>query len=395
MLKYGESRGRKVNRSHAACYAWIASITAYMACHWPAEFFCAMLNAFEDISDKVKGYLSLAVRRGIKILPPDVNKSMDKCTVEGDCIRLGLHSLANLNKVRRAIVRVRKKGDFTCFQDFYDRMNTSESVNKKALESLIYSGALDSFGLNRRQMVAMVPLLEKHFKDKNEVAARALNQICLFTEEQRRIPAPDVPEYDEKTLMDSELQAIGFYLSKHPVDSLYAKVKNPSAYTPISDLAAMETPKREIITLGLIGDLKQIYTKKEEEMYLFSVSDRFNNLRCVMFPSRVAANKHRLMEGAVVKVIGEFAIDEERGKQIIVRDILGEDEVTSENANSVTVTISNKMEQERLLDFVKQNPGSSEVVLLANGKKYPINKRLHMSPQTLDYLRANFAHISA
>ena len=195
--------------------------------------------------------------------------------------------------------------------------------------------------------------------------------------------------------MDSELQAIGFYLSKHPVDSLYAKVKNPSAYTPISDLAAMETPKREIITLGLIGDLKQIYTKKEEEMYLFSVSDRFNNLRCVMFPSRVAANKHRLMEGAVVKVIGEFAIDEERGKQIIVRDILGEDEVTSENANSVTVTISNKMEQERLLDFVKQNPGSSEVVLLANGKKYPINKRLHMSPQTLDYLRANFAHISA
>ena len=123
-----------------------------MACHWPAEFFCAMLNAFEDISDKVKNYLAIAARRGIKLLPPDINKSMDKCTVEGDCIRLGFHALSGLNKLSRAIAQVRRTGEFKSYQEFYERMSTSEKLNKKALESLVNSGALDCFGMNRRQM---------------------------------------------------------------------------------------------------------------------------------------------------------------------------------------------------------------------------------------------------
>ena len=230
------------NRSHAACYAWIASITAYMACHWPAEFFCAMLNAFEDISDKVKNYLAIAARRGIKLLPPDINKSMDKCTVEGDCIRLGFHALSGLNKLSRAIAQVRQTGEFQNYQEFYERMSTSDKLNKKALESLINSGALDCFGMNRRQMTEMIPKLEKNFK--SEAKDRALNQISLFTEEQRRIQPPEVPEYDEKVLMEKELRAIGFYLSNHPVNAILSKVKNPGSYTPISDLAVLETPVR-------------------------------------------------------------------------------------------------------------------------------------------------------
>lgn len=381
------------NRSHAACYAWIASITAYMACHWPAEFFCAMLNAFEDISDKVKNYLAIAARRGIKLLPPDINKSMDKCTVEGNCIRLGFHALSGLNKLSRAIAQVRKAGEFQNYQEFYERMSTSDKLNKKALESLINSGALDCFGMNRRQMTEMIPKLEKNFK--SEAKDRALNQISLFTEEQRRIQPPEVPEYDEKILMEKELRAIGFYLSNHPVNAILSKVKNPGSYTRISDLAVLETPQRQVMTLGLISDMKLIYTKKEEEMYLFSLVDQFNSIRCVLFPSRVAANKHRLVEGAVVKAIGEFAVDEDHGKQIIVNDLMGEDEILAEKSNSVTVTIRNKAEQERLLDFVKKNPGNSGVVLLANGRTYPIAPKVRVTPETLDYLRSNFSHISA
>lgn len=383
------------NRSHAACYAWIASITAYMACHWPAEFFCAMLNAFEDISDKVKNYLSLAVRRGIKVLPPDINKSMDKCTVEGDCIRLGLHALSNLNKLSRAIVRVRKDGPFISYQDFYERMNDDGSVNKKALESLIYSGAMDSFGLNRRQMIAMTPMLEKNYKNKANVAARALDQICLFSKEELQILPPDVPEYDEKFLMNGEFQTTGFYLGNHPVDLLYSKLKDVSAYTPISDLVVAESPKRVTVTLGILSNLRCVYTKKEEEMYIFSASDRFSTISCVLFPSRVAANKHRLQDGAVVKLVGEFAVDEERGRQIIVQDILGEEEVLAVSENSVTVTIQNKEEQERLLTFVAAHPGSAAVKLMCNGKAYNLKGKFHMSPQTLDFLRNNFAKVTA
>ena len=123
------------NRSHAACYAWIANITAYMACHWGPEFYCAMMNAFEDIGDKVKGYMALAVKRSIKILPPDINKSTDRCTVDDGCIRLGFHTLTHLNKFSRLIIRERKaNGPFTDCQDFYERMT---DLGKKPSKNIL------------------------------------------------------------------------------------------------------------------------------------------------------------------------------------------------------------------------------------------------------------------
>jgi len=384
------------NRSHAACYAWIACITAYMACHWGPEFFCAMMNAFEDTSDKVKSYMSMADKRGIKILPPDINKSEDHCTVDGGCIRLGFRTLAYLNKFSKKIIKEREaQGPFADFQDFYERMTDhDEKPNKNALESLIYSGALDCFGLNRNQLVTMLPMLERDYK--KTLIDRTLGQLSIFTPEEMRVPTPDVPEFGDRYLMEKERAAIGFYLTNHPVDALYALGDN--GCIPITDILAtgddLNGEELRVSTYAIIKDIKQIFTKHDDEMYLFAAEDRFSGLSCVMFPKRVAANKHRLEEGALVKLSGYFSVDDQRGPQLIVQDILSAEDVQNRENPTVVVTIQTKEQQESLIKFVAENPGKTKVQLHAKGRLFSLKDQIDLTPAVISFLKENFPKVS-
>lgn len=392
MLKYGESRGRKVNRSHAACYAWIAYITAYMACHWTPEFYCAMMNAFEDIGDKVKGYLALAARRNIQILPPGINKSLDKCTVEGESIRIGFHSLSHLNKFSRSIIKERKaNGQFADYQDFFERMSdVGDRPSKNVIESLVFSGALDCFGLNKAQLMQFTKTLGDDYKAN--AVNRALGQMTLFDAESSRLTPPVVEEYNKHTLMEEEYKAVGFYLTDHPVDEFNRLMTGESNYLSVSDLTLCESA-RSVSTCGMIRDLRQLFTKKDEEMYVFTLEDRFNSVRCVMFPSRVDANRHRLENGAVVKAVGSYALDEERGNQIIVEDLFSQAETKLAKMTSVTVSVRNKEEQEKLLAFARQNQGNVKVCIQAKGNVYHTNHGIHLTPSVLDFLTRNFQSV--
>ena len=381
------------NRSHAACYAWLANITAYMSCHWAPEFYCAMMNAFEDVGDKVKGYMALAVRRGIKILPPDINKSTDKCMVEGDCIRLGFHNLSYLDKFSHLMVKERQKnGPYADFQDFYERMTDfGKKPSKNILESLIFSGTMSGFGLNHNQLTAMIPMIEKDYK--NSLTDRQLDQVCMFSAAEMIIQPPVLPEYYDQHLMEKEKQAIGFYLTKHPVDEFFASGKGNDC-TPITELISDDPlGSVKICTVGLIRDLRTVYTKaKNEEMFLFTAEDRFNEVGCVLFPRNVAANKHRLMNGALVKLVGEFTVDEQRGPQIIVQSILDPGAVGM-NLSTVTITVRNREEQEEIMKFARENPGNVVVHLFANGKVYPTKRGIKLSPAVMDFLQSHFTKV--
>lgn len=384
------------NRSHAACYAWIASITAYMSCHWPEEFFCAMMNAFGDISTKVKGYMALAVKRGIKILPPDINKSEDKCTVEDGCIRLGFHALANLNKAGKEIITERQKnGQFKDYPDFYNRITRlGKKPTKKVLCSLIYAGALDGFGLNKHQLVNMIPLLEDNYK--KEAVNWDLGQLSLFSAAQTEVAAPVVDEFKDRFLMEQEREAIGFYLTKHPVDELFANGRNPDCIS-ITDMISNGLPDGEdemrVTTYAILRDIKSLYTKNDEEMFFLTAEDRFNEIQCVLFPKRVSANKHRLEEGALVKLTGYFRIDEQRGPQLQIQDILSANEERKASLSSVIVTIRNREEQDKLMKFVREHPGRAVVQIKANNQLYPTNRAIQLTPGVMDFLKEHFASV--
>lgn len=128
-------------------------------------------------------------------------------------------------------------------------------------------------------------------------------------------------------------------------------------------------------------------------MFLFTAEDRFNEIGCVLFPRNVAANKHRLMNGAMVKIVGEFVMDEQRGPQIIVQSIMDTNAGSGTELATVTVTIRNRNEQDELMKFARENPGTVVVQLMANGKLYRTNRGIKLTPMVMDFLQGHFTKV--
>ena len=196
--------------------------------------------------------------------------------------------------------------------------------------------------------------------------------------------------------MEKEKEAIGFYLTRHPVDEFFASGKGEGCM-PITELIA-EEPDRyssmQVCTVGLIRGLRTVYTKaKNEEMFLFTAEDRFNEIGCVLFPRNVAANKHRLMNGSLVKIVGEYVVDEQRGPQIIVQSVLDANGTSSTELPTVTVTIRNKGEQDELMKFARENPGTVVVQIMAAGKLYRTARCIKLTPAAMDFLQSHFVKV--
>lgn len=381
------------NKSHAACYAYIAILTAYMRCHWAPEFYAAMCNAFHENADKLKGYLIQANKARIKILPPDINLSESGFTSDnGSDIRFGFSGLAGVKNYSGKITEERANGVFTNEQDFYNRMNfRNEKPNKKILEALTWSGAFQSFGNTKKSLMDSWSLLEKA-SDFAKTTKEA-GQYSLFGEEPEQIDIPAKPEVDAETLMEKEKASVGFYLTNHPVDSLYADLTEEDHITILDNLPAHSC--KTIKTIGVISDMKTLFTKKEgRRMFTFTLSDRFSDVRCVVFPNEADANASNISDGNIVLVDGEWKCEEDEDRQLFVRSVMGKEQI-HRRKNKVVVTITSKEEQTKLLEYLKIHSGRTPVVIYANGKQYPVRKKLDVTASSIDWLRQNFSHIQS
>ena len=366
MTKFGRYA---FNKSHAACYAVVAYLTAYMSCHWPIHFYCAMLNAFIDIPDKVKGYLSQAVRRGITILPPDINRSKEQFSVDMEAggIRFGLRGIANLNKIVGPIIAEREAGGpFDDLEDFYLRLSDGgKKLGKKQLEQLIFSGATAAFGYNRREQQALVNLIITDAENTKD--ARAIGQYTLFDTDKHVLEPPQMSEYDKKELLEKEYNSLGVYLSDHPVNDILAAAMtslNPKP-VPISDLIDTEEESTRATVVGQIRELQRRFTKAGQPMYHFELQDQFNALPCVVFPSAVPAVEPLLTDGNVIAAYGKYQKDETFGDQLIVEAVYSEAAIMMAKSQKLTVTVRDKADQTAFLAFVQTHPGNVPVVLKA------------------------------
>lgn len=396
------------NRSHAACYAYIAYLTAYMSCHWPEEFYCGMLNAFIEVPEKLRAYLTQAYRRNITILPPDINFSEEMFSVEmlkdesGNdildqnghpklAIRCGLKGLKSVGKMGGEILRCRGNDPFKSYYDFYTRCDKmGAKINKGALESLIYAGALSSFGMRKEVLLAGIARLDSDSKRQAAILDGQCNMFEILGDSSlMEVDFSDlektVQPKDDRTLMDKEKEAIGFYLTAHPMDKYYATLKADPYFYTVADLETFTEGRKDIKTAGLIKNVRQRFTKKNDEMYTFTLEDKFGSINCVVFPRQVQAVKAKLDEGQVVQVDGDMNIDESFGNQVVVNAIISEQTIDmSHSKGPIYVMIGDKAEQNSLLSYVRENPGDLEIVIVANGKEYPIKPKLKHSPSAVD-----------
>ena len=207
------------NKAHAVSYAVVAYQTAYFKCHYTKEYMAALLTSVLDNSDKVAGYIGECRECGIALLPPDVNRSYDRFTVEPEGIRFGLVAIKNIGRgFIQSVVREREqRGFFRSFQDFCQRMYDCGDMNKRAVENLIRSGTFDSLGDRRSQLIAVYETVLDAIGSTRRQNVEG--QLDMFggssgqEHEAARIHLPDIPEYSATERMHMEKETTGLYLS--------------------------------------------------------------------------------------------------------------------------------------------------------------------------------------
>ncbi len=312
------------NKSHAAAYTVIAYQTAYLKRHYTKEYMASLLSSVLDSAGKVNQYSAECNRLGIKILPPDVNESDLHFTVSGNNIRYGLLAIKNLGAgIISKMIALRNEAKFTSLFDFCKRMN-GRDFNKRALEGLIKSGALDSLGGNRRQMLQSIEEIMSAVEQ--EAFRNAGGQTSLFDDEMAGTETytfkfPEVSEMPKKEMLFFEKEATGLYMSGHPLDEFDVNIKSMNA-TKLCDVLEHKVADGERVKfIGLINTIRTKTTKSGNLMAFLNVEDRYDSINITVFPASYTPVKQLLKEGEIFSFEGRVTESDDRPSEILCEKI--------------------------------------------------------------------------
>ncbi len=318
------------NKAHAAAYAVVAYQTAYLKRHYPREFMAALLTSVLDNTGKVIEYTAECQRMGIRVLPPDINASDAGFTVEGKDIRFGLLALKNVGRnLIATVVRERSGTPYRSLYDFCKRLHGTE-INRRAVESMIKSGAFDNLEAKRRSMMDGV---EGILKSVESEARRNLDgQIDLFgaldgeQESGRNVyKLPDSgEEYPYDILLQMEKEVSGLYLSGHPLDH-YRPVIEKVSTCRISELVgenAHAYDEQNVTLVCTVVRTKTINTKAGGMMAFITVEDLSSSMEVLAFPKVLLAASEAVHDNAVVVIKGRVSYKEDEPSKLIADSIV-------------------------------------------------------------------------
>lgn len=325
------------NKSHAAGYADIAAKTAWLAYHYPVENMCAILNSIITKSDKIRLYMAACKKKDVNILPPDVNLSQETFCVDGDNIRFGLMGIRNLGQASSAIIEERTlRGEFQDFQDFAERMALNYKIDKKILEALIFSSAVDCFEGTRRAKQEVLPmLLTEAGWQKNVVNSGQLTlfDMCEELAECRRVKVPDYEEFDKPLKLKKEKEFAGFYVTEHPLDQ-FPKILKRDDIVQLGTLVSSEEEELDenttlvlsslyksspVKVVGILKDIQTRYSRKDSKpLKTMILEDKTAEIKCVAFNDCLSEFAGAFEEDAVVALLGTFKVDT-FGPQIVIQ----------------------------------------------------------------------------
>lgn len=325
------------NKSHAACYAVVSFQTAYMKTHYPVEFMAALMTSVVDNTDKVAGYIYACRQMNIKILPPDVNESEMGFSVDNGAIRFGLSAIKSLGRPTiEAILKERgNQGRFTTMQDFITRMFAE--LNKRTVENLIKSGAFDTFGNNRRQMMFVyAQLLDSAAKQSKDAISGQMSLFDLVSEEEKadyEVKMPNVSEYNKEEMLAFEKEVLGVYVSGHPLDE-YAELwkRHISAVTTDFEIdeesGETKVKDQERVTVGGMIMGKTVKTTKTGQLMAFlTLEDLVGTVEVVVFPRDYNTYRSVIDSNDKIFVTGRVNANADENGKLICEKITGFDSV--------------------------------------------------------------------
>lgn len=318
------------NKSHAAAYAVVAYQTAYLKRHYPKEYMAALLTSVLDNTDKIIGYISECEDMGLKILPPDLNKSDGRFTVEGESIRFGLLAIKSTGRaLLDELLRERQEnGPFRSLADFCQRMY-NKGMNRRALESFIKAGALDGLGENRQTMLSGYGLILSDLEEQHK--RNVEGQLSLFDamggeDEEEHAPQhsyqlPQRPEFPPQELLAMEKEVTGLYVSGHPLSRYHEQIKALGTKL-IGDINAQEYEDGTVLeVLCIISGRKNKATRSGETMAFLTVEDSSGSMEALVFPKVLNENRALLQEETVILLKARVSMRDEEDVKLVALSV--------------------------------------------------------------------------
>ena len=327
------------NKSHAACYAVVAYQTAWLKTHYPAEFMAALMTSVQDRPDKIALYIANCKTMNIGILPPDINESLSNFSVSDGNIRFGLSAIKGVgsNNITSIMKNRSNEGNFKSLHQFLDRMGSN--INSKTIESLIYAGAFDSLGGKRSQYIQSYKKMYDGLNSRKK--SNIEGQMSLFqlggesSQENYKDELPNVPEFENRFLLDKEKEYLGIYVSGHPLDE-YNEVLSKYISNSTLDFAFEEedfsnpnkiTDGTEVIVGGIVTAVKKHYTKSNQQMVFVTLEDLYGTIDIIVFPAIYTNVSAFLTENNIILVKGRASVSEDKGSSILANAISDYDHI--------------------------------------------------------------------
>ncbi len=344
------------NKSHAAAYSYVTYQTAYLKCYYEPEFLTAVLNNRLTKTDDLKKYAAYAKSEGIEVLQPNINQSESLFNVKNGKIRYGLSALKNVGfTIIDNIINERKtNGEFKDIQDFIKRCYAF-GLNKRAVESLILSGAFDCFNVKRSQMMQVYPMILDRVS--TDTKKEATGQLSMFDtllkneETLNMVKYPNIEEFDNSLKLKYEKEVTGVYISGHPLDkyvkemvgftfntSMLSKDEGDENFDDNVDFEPLEQESTDaeinrpvdtviedgqtVVFGGIISAIKKTYTRKDnKEMAIITVEDLYGTIDVMAFPKIYAKLKDEIEVDRICKIIGKVNVRSGENPVIILEKL--------------------------------------------------------------------------
>ncbi len=390
------------NKSHAAAYAVVSYQTAWLKYYYPAEFMAALMTSVMDSVAKTSEYTVTCKALGIKLMPPDINAGEYGFTAirSGEGHGVVLYGLTAIKGVGRTVVEDivaerNERGTFKDMEDFVQRM--PDSVNRKAIEGFIKSGAFDSFDGNRRQKLILIDeLLEEASARKRSDIAGQLTLFDIASDEDKQSfkhKLADVPEFDKDELLAYEKEAAGIYLSGHPMDN-YADICNkivtawskdylPDEHTGVCRYGEGD----ELISAGVVTECKFKYTKTNKQMAFLTIEDIYGQLSVLVFPDSFEKNRELITQDSKLIIKGRASINRDETASLIAGSIYSIEDVNRELWIAFDDMEAYKQKAAELDDISFEHQGGSEVVVYLKKERMKKNlgreRRVNVSSEVI------------
>ncbi|MDH4007927.1 MAG: DNA polymerase III subunit alpha, partial [Desulfuromonadales bacterium] len=393
------------NKSHSAAYAYIAYQTAYLKAHYPVEFMAALLTEDMENTEKIIKNINEIRNMGIAILPPDINASCRNFTVHEKDIRFGLGAVKGVGGAAvEAIVEAREEGPFSSLHDFCERVDLRR-VNKRVVEALVKCGAFDSLQHKRAQFMAAIEEAmeygQKLQREKESGQESLFGTDQIVTQNgQMYGELPDLEEWPENVLLTNEKEAIGFYITGHPLARHCDAIKR---FSTCDTAGLMErADKEEVSVCGIVTGIKLLNTRKGDRMAFVTLEDLSGFVEMVVFPETYTEAAELLNSEEALLVKGTVDVGEDACK-ILVNEVLSLKDVQERLTRMVHFRLTTPGLEERQLRSLREImtryhgdcealihlvvPNRSETVI-----SLPEDLRLQASDQMMDDVEKLFGY---